>query len=150
MNVTAGRRPRLHGDGNDYTYPRAAACQCVVSSDYEARNLGGAVESFRLIKRSLMLGVFNQESKGKCFFLEFLGGRTGLEPATPGVTDPLSKSMFMRVSSQIVFQKTLKTCRFHAVFRTFIPKFLTRSSRPDPRQVQVHASRCAVQRQRPY
>src|SRR5690606_8360925 len=87
----------------------------------------------------------------KCLILlHSLAERTGLEPATPGVTGPLSKSMFMRVSSQIVFQKTSKTCRFHAVFQTFIPKIMTRNSGSNPSQIQVHASQCAVQQQRSY
>jgi hypothetical protein len=64
--------------------------------------------------------------------LNSLAERTGLEPATPGVTVLLSKSMLMRVSSQFVFQKKLKTCRFHAVLRSFIPKFFRMILVPDP------------------
>jgi len=81
------------------------------------------------LERKTRLWNINQDEKKaltlrKCLILlHSLAERTGLEPATPGVTGPLSKSMFMRVSSQIVFQKVSKTCRFHAGLQTFIPNF---------------------------
>src|SRR5690606_937549 len=81
------------------------------------------------LERKTRLWNINQDEKKaltlrkRLILLHSLAERTGLEPATPGVTGLVSKSMFMRVSSQIVFQKNLKSMSISCGFAGFYSKF---------------------------